>query len=166
MRGIVSLLTIAVFGTAMASGVAGPLGADWTAATPAGGSVSISTSAIDITGGDIGVAGDATATTTGLGGQSGIGFSYDWVSLNSTAGFDTAFYSINGAKTTLPGTTGPAFSGSVSGLSVPAAGSLAVGVTTLDGIFGPGVLNTSKWVPEPASLSVLALGVLAALRRR
>jgi len=90
---------------------------------------------------------------------------FDW-SYDSTnsPGYDWSYYSLDGAMTTLTDGFG-AVSGSVS-LPVTAGQMLKLGVQTMDACCGYGHLTVTNFVPEPASLALLALGGLAVIRRR
>jgi hypothetical protein len=171
MRRVLAILTLAALGAVAASadfdGAFAP--SLWTL-SPGAGSGTLSATRMSITGSDAGVGGDKQYSITPAGGPHVVSFSWTYTGFDSSPGYDSAYYSINGAKTTLPGTSttfgGASVSGSVGPLTIPAGRSFALGVNSVDGIFGPGVLNVEKWVPEPGTLSLLALGALAAIRRR
>jgi MYXO-CTERM domain-containing protein len=163
---------IAILAVAGAAGVAsaqfeGPYDpANWTIFDNADGSAVFGgTSTLTITTGDNLVGGDTTATILAAAGGT---WSFDWAySSNDSGDFDQAGYILNGvfnqlAQNDMPG------SGSVS-IGVNAGDEIGFYGTTLDGAFGPGVLEISNFdapVPTPGAMALLGLGGLALTRRR
>lgn len=121
-----------------------------------GGSGVLTVDEMTVTGGDAGVSGDSewriTSSASAL-----VTFDFSWKSLNSTAGFDSAYYSVNAVKTILPDTDEQFLAaGSAGPIALQPGDQFALGVCTADGIFGPGILKVTNFtaaVPSRASTS-------------
>jgi len=127
------------------------------------GSVDNGNNSLSVTGPDNSFAGETTLTTTAPT-DGTISADYLYTSIDSP-GFDFGFYEVNGANTNFASASGDA--GSIT-FAVSAGDSFGFGVETVDGIFGPGVVNISnfRFIPAPSSLALLGLGGLVASRRR
>ena len=93
-----------------------------------------------------------------------VSFHYDFTTedIHPDDWADRAFYMLNGNVTYL--TWWPA-SGDAS-VVVTLGDEFALGVWSEDGLWGAGELLVTSFVPEPGGLALLAVGALAALRRR
>jgi hypothetical protein len=123
-------------------------------------------SRLTMTGHDEGFGGQQINVTHAVVGSGTWSFDWTYSSINSD-GFDEAYYTINGVQTFLSSGDdfGPSF-GSVS-VGVVAGDVIGWRVTTVDGVFGPGVLNIENFeIPGPGALALLGLAGLARSRRR
>lgn len=161
---------VAVAGLAITAGAqAGGFGGfSWDFNDNAGGSGAQDVNQMDVWGGDAGVAGDTSFTTTAnFTGD----ITFDWWYMTSDTGdFDQGFYSVNGQQTAFVINDDAANNGgSISGtntFSVNSGDTFGFGVLTLDGAFGPAHLTIHSMVPTPGALSLFGIAGLAAIRRR
>lgn len=160
MRKLFALAAVAALtGVAAAdfSGVYAP--ANWTFSTTGDGSGSLNATTMVVTGNDNGFFGLSAYSIVADG-----PVSFDWSYSSLDYGvFDLGVYRVNGVETILADNNGGA--GSIA-LNLNAGDVLELGVFSTDGVFGAGTLTVTNFIPEPTSLSLLALGALAAFRRR
>lgn len=133
---------------------------NWTWFDNASGTGTLDATTMFIIGGDAGMAGYSEYNIAVPAGGT-LDFDWSYFSVDDP-GYDWGYYSVNGVQTMLADTS-PA-SGNAS-VPVMAGDVFALGVETSDGGWGPGELTVTNFIPEPASLALLALGALA-LRRR
>ena len=131
------------------------------------------TNSITLTGADLNFAVN-TDFTIAAAGTGNVSFSFQWSSLDDP-GLDSGGFLLNDAFTLLADTDGA--SGSQS-FPVTVGDTIGFRVTTVDALFGPGVLTISNFsapvgvvsTPEPGTLILVALGAaglgVARLRRR
>ncbi|TVQ77894.1 MAG: PEP-CTERM sorting domain-containing protein [Phycisphaeraceae bacterium] len=94
--------------------------------------------------------------------------SFDWAYDSvDDPGFDSSLYFSDGSGFVLL-SSNPGDSGSILNLPVTAGDFFAFSVETADNLFGPGVLTVTNFsfIPAPGAAGLLALGGLAAVRRR
>ena len=137
--------------------------ANWTFSAGPGGSVSNDGFTLILTGGDVSVGGNTDYTI--MAAASGT-WSFNWSYSSVDYGtFDTGGYLSNGAYTILSDND-QSGNGSES-IAVNFGDTIGYRVLTADGLFGPGVLNVSKFdAPVPGPAAAALLGVAGLLGRR
>ena len=163
-------LSLAFAAPAEASGFSGPYApANWTF-TANGGDGSVNTAgapaSINLTGSNNGI-GEPTNYTINSVVDGQVSFSWSYSSVDSP-GYDSFGYLLNGNFNFLANSNGQT---DTTAFSVAAGDSFGFSITSLDGIFGPGIATISNFsapVPEPLTLlgATAAVGFGAAFKRR
>lgn len=158
------LLALSLVAATSAAALADFTVANWTFSNGGGGGTgALTPTQMDIFGNNSGGSGiKTTYSSTSEAGNVSFNWSYD---STDTSTWDYGYYAINGVETVLAynNTQG---SGSIGPIVINPGDTLTFGVHSVDGAIGAGNLHITKYVPEPTSLVLLALGALAAIRRR
>lgn len=159
------LLALSLVAATSAAALADFTVANWTFSNGGGGGTgALSPTQMDIFGNNSGGSGIKTTYTSTKEGPGNISFNWAYDSTD-TSTWDYGYYAINGVETIIA-TNATQGSGSLGPIALGAGDTLTFGVHSVDGAIGAGNLHITKYVPEPTSLVLLALGALAAIRRR